>query len=258
MLTNRTPNQLVIPDRSVVSPEGLAIINANQEIGSFAMRFCQDPGQAHTLITNENQIGSGQFGEICDIGNIAIKLSTPYTGFLSRESGKPTNTEDLIAQYELLTSMHNWLCDKPKTGICVPLQYFAMQKSQSYLLAMQLMRDMEPFHLWANNRSDHKCDIASFSNVIGNRILDAFADSGLWYGMTDVSGTGTIEDITVRLHSTNILVASEDSDPETALICIVDQNPLPSVFRDLLRLITPRSRRRNELADVLKSLQLQS
>lgn len=251
-------NQLVMPDQSAASAEGMALLSTNDALGKTALSFCEYPEFAHMLVEGDNYINSGRFSDVCEVGGIALKLSTPMTGNLSRNTEQPTFVEDLIDQYGFMTDLHKWLRERPDSDISVPEQYFAIQKGDSYLLAMQHMKGMEPLHLWVRRRWTDELDKISASFAIGSRIINVLKGSNLWYGMTDTSSIGAAEDISIQLDSTNILVSAKDGDPETARIGIIDQNPPPSDFRDILHLLPTLRDGQNDLAPIFRQLQVQS
>src|SRR5580692_4923090 len=99
MSIRRDPNQPVVPDRSIASAEGIALLSTNDALGKFALSFCLYPSYAHMLVEGENYINSGRFSDVCEVGGVAIKLCTPMTGNLSRNTDHPTMVENLIDQY---------------------------------------------------------------------------------------------------------------------------------------------------------------
>lgn len=243
--TYRLPS--IAADASVASPGGIDIFESNIGLQEFVARFCAAPEDAVHFVTERNFLGQGRYSDLCIVGGVAVKLSTPNTGREAHTRRVKTLTEDLFAQHDFMSEIDFWLRGRPENGVIVPQQYFAIRKGKGYLQAMQLMSGFEHFKKWLGRRGENLENWHDTHAVVHRRIVAAFVGSNLLESMSDIYEPERERDHPNELHTKNIMMQVGDLDPETATICIIDQETNYPTVRGLAAILPSirRSRRRN-------------
>lgn len=212
------------------TPQGQAVL-LRPSIQEALQAYHGSENPEKVVLPNAVQIGEGKFSNVFVVDDIALKISSPHSGYQAAEAGQPSPVEDLSVQFVTLSSLCEYIQGNSE-GVSVPQQFFVTSTPYgAYVLGQQYMdgwvsverRTFEEYGSSDTIGSTAIEEIGNWSIAMAYRLKRAFGDFPRLANINDLVG---MQDNVISMHGGNILVPAGSTLRHQPPICVIDQ-PAP-------------------------------
>lgn len=212
------PSNFERPRGMKATPAGMQLLDRSPLLQEVVRDFIRTGDLSKESMDRLAFVAHGSRSEVRGAGDVAIKLSTPYTGRGGWERPDGTTTpEDQVLQHEFLLALEQHLRGNSDGSVRVPKQYFALRSPKgTFLRAEELMigwHDLD-YHKRTLPTDEQKAELFDY---VKERINTAMGRTALRLGLGDL-GLGKDK----KLHGNNVLVPKNSLDTPKEF-CIIDQ-----------------------------------
>jgi len=199
--------------------KALPLIRNSPEITQSVASFIENTKHPEHSVEGFKHLGTGNHSIVYGFGDIALKLSTGFTGKLTYKYGVPIPPENLILQSQFLTTLGNHINRNNISEISVPKQFFAARSAGGNFLSLhENLEEKMTMTEWIAEKKLTIPEEIELLNATKKRITTQLSSFSLKKGLNDLG----LEQ-GAALSSRNIMIARNTLDPTSAELSIIDQ-----------------------------------
>jgi hypothetical protein len=199
--------------------KALPLIRNSPVITQSVATFIENPRYPERSVEGFKHLGTGNHSIVYGFGNIALKLSTGFTGKLTYKHGVAIPPENLILQSQFLTTLGNHIDKNNISEISTPKQFFAARSASGNFLSLhENLEEKMTMTEWMVEKKLTIPEEIEILETTKGRILALLGSFSLKKGLNDLGlETGA------SLSSRNIMISRDTTDPASAELSIIDQ-----------------------------------
>ena len=199
--------------------KALPLIRNSPVITQSVATFIENNEYPARSVEGFKHLGTGNHSIVYGCGNIALKLSTGFTGKLAYKYGVAIPPENLILQSQFLTTLGNHIDKNNISDISIPKQFFAARTASGNFLSLhENLEEKMTMSEWMVENEMTIPEEIELLNATKKRITTQLSSFSLKKGLNDLG----LEQ-GAALSSRNIMIARNTLDPTSAELSIIDQ-----------------------------------
>ncbi len=199
--------------------KALSLIRNSPEITQSVASFIENTKHPEHSVEGFKHLGTGNHSIVYGFGDIALKLSTGFTGKLTYKYGVPIPPENLILQSQFLTTLGNHINRNNISEISVPKQFFAARSAGGNFLSIhENLEEKMTMTEWIVEQKLTIPEEIEILEATKGRILALLGSYSLKKGLNDLG-----LEPGASLCSRNIMIPRDTTDPVNAELSIIDQ-----------------------------------
>lgn len=233
-VSNNTASEIGRGD-VLATPEGVKWLEDHDSFVEIISQFTHAEGQTELFFNNIEGVdlrgvGMGSNSQVYRVDELALKLSSPYSGRSAYNASRPYKPENLFNQFKFTGLLAERL--EASHDIRVPRQYFALHSPAGNLRGEELIPpEWQTVGEFSVSRGYSKSQEQALNESIKARILGAVGRSML-----------LCMDFGQTLHNHNVLVPRDVDKPENGPLYIIDQPSNRAVGTLSLAVVNAQSR----------------